>query len=102
MRYCDMISSASCFSSGVKSMMLSSFSPSGFSGAGCVGNGWVWASFSPGTIDCGTGRSSIGHTGSPVTRLKAKVKPCLVVWTSIGICWPSTVASTRIGTLAIS
>ena len=28
--------------------------------------------------DFGTGRSSIGQIGSPVSRLKTKTKPCLV------------------------
>ena len=39
-------------------------------GAGLVGNGCVFAVCSPGTVDCGTGRSSIGHTGLPVARSK--------------------------------
>ena len=97
-----MISIASCLSSGVRSMTSSSVRPSGFSGAGQVGNGCVGASCSPGTMDDGTSRSSIGHTGSPVSRLKAKVMPCFVVWMAIGTSCPSTVTSTRIGTLGRS
>ena len=37
-------------------------------GGGFVGNGCVGDVCSPGTVDCGTGRSSIGHTGLPVAR----------------------------------
>ena len=35
--------------------------------------GWVGESCSPGTIDAGVGRSSIGQTGSPVSRLSTKI-----------------------------
>ena len=101
-RYWLMISSASCLSSGVKSITFSSESPSFSSGAGFVGKGCVGESLSPGTNDCVTGRSSIGQTGSPVTRLKVKVIPCLVVWMTIGTSFPSTVTSARIGTLGRS
>src|SRR5262245_1690292 len=38
-------------------------------GAGFVGNGCVGQDCSPGTVLCGTGRSSIGQSGSTVTRL---------------------------------
>ena len=37
-------------------------------GGGLVGNGGVGDVFSPGTVVCGTGRSSIGYTGWPVRR----------------------------------
>ena len=47
--------------------------------AACVGNGCVGAARSPGTSDGGTGRSSIGQTGSPVTRSNVYTKPCLVI-----------------------
>jgi hypothetical protein len=47
-------------------------------GSGQVGNGWVGEACSPGTSEAGTGRSSIGQTGSPVRRSKANTKPCLV------------------------
>src|SRR5688572_23777986 len=54
--------------SGVKSARSFAFEPwysngAGFDGIGCVGD-----AFSPGTSDGGTGFSSIGHTGLPVTR----------------------------------
>ena len=62
-----MIRSASARSSGVKSISMSSEMPCHSNGAGLVGNGWVAEVTSPGTVDCGTGRSSIGHqTRSPV------------------------------------
>ena len=39
-------------------------------GAGLVGHGCVGHAFSPGISLFGTGRSSIGHSGLPVTRSK--------------------------------
>ena len=45
----------------------------GFVGTGCVGQ-----DCSPGTSLLGTGRSSIGHSGSPVTRSNTNTKPDLV------------------------
>ncbi len=62
--------SASCLNSGVKSTTSSFVSPCRSNGAGFVGIGCVGELFSPGTVDFGTGRSSIGHTGLPVTRSK--------------------------------
>src|SRR6187549_3114026 len=41
----------------------------GAKAGGLVGNGCVGHECSPGTSLCGTGRSSIGQIGSPVTRL---------------------------------
>ena len=64
------ISSASARSSGVKSMRSSGVIPCRSNGAGLVGNGCVGEYHSPGTFPWGTGRSSIGQTGSPVTRSK--------------------------------
>src|SRR6266851_690344 len=49
-------------------------------GGGLVGNGCVGEYHSPGTSPFGTGRSSIGQIGSPVTRLKTYKKACLVGW----------------------
>ncbi len=49
--------------------------------------------FSPGTFVCGTGRSSIGHTGLPVTRSNTQVKPVLVIWATALIGLPSTLIS---------
>ena len=46
-------------------------------GGGLVGKGCVGQDCSPGTSLCGTGRSSIGQSGSPVTRSKTYRKPVL-------------------------
>src|SRR4051812_35698204 len=46
-------------------------------GGGLVGKGCVAAACSPGTFEGGTGRSSIGKTGLPVSRSKRKTKPVL-------------------------
>ena len=65
-----MIRSASARSSGVKSITSSRAKPCRSNGGGFVGNGCVGEYHSPGTLPCGTGRSSIGQTGSPVIRSK--------------------------------
>ncbi len=53
---------------------------------------------SPGmSVSVGTGRSSMGHTGSPVTRSKTYRNPCLLTWASALIGRPSTSMSTRLG-----
>ena len=44
---------------------------------GLVGNGCVGLAFSPGMSLAGTARSSIGHTGCPVTRSNTYRNPCL-------------------------
>src|SRR5688572_19267796 len=46
-------------------------------GGTTVGNGCVGHDCSPGMSVCGTGRSSIGQMGAPVTRLKTYRKPVL-------------------------
>jgi hypothetical protein len=65
--------------------------------AGRTGNGCTGDACSPGTGDGGTGRSSIGWTGSPVTRLKVKPIACFVICTSAGTCCPFTFRSTSMG-----
>ena len=50
----------------------------GDSGLGATGKGWVGDSDSPGAPPCGTGRSSTGITGAPVSRARVKIRPCLV------------------------
>ncbi len=70
MRYWWAISRACLRSSGVKSMRSFSVIPWISKAAGLVGNGWVGQVFSSGASDCGTLRSSMGQTGSPVSRLK--------------------------------
>ena len=47
-------------------------------GAGIKGMGWVGQVCSPGKSDFGTGTSFISNSGSPVSRLKRKTKPCFV------------------------
>ena len=56
----------------------------GNDGIGCVGQ-----AFSPGISLAGKGFSSIGNTGSPVSRLKTKTKPCLVATATASIFFPS-------------
>ena len=68
--YCETIFSASAFSSGVKSMTSDSRKPWRSNGGGLVGKGCVGEYHSLGTAPFSTGRSSIGHTGSPVRRSK--------------------------------
>src|SRR5436190_1627406 len=90
-------SRAACFNSGVKSIKSLSDTPcrsnaGGFDGIGCVGD-----DRSPGTVDCGTGFSSIGHTGAPLRRSSTYVKPCLLTCASALIGLPLTLMSTRIG-----
>ncbi len=55
---------------------------------GLVGKGWVGELHSPGTSDCGTGRSSMGHIGSPVTRSKTNRKPNLVACATTSTFFP--------------
>src|SRR5436190_23845599 len=95
--YCEAIWMASARSAGVKSIRSSRLVPWRSNGAGLVGNGWVGEVLSPGTSDCGTGRSTIGQTGSPVTRSNTKVSACLVTCATALIGLPFTVTSTSIG-----
>ena len=53
--------------------------------------------FSPGAVEGGTGRSSIGHTGLPVTRSKTNVKPVFVICATALIGLPSTLISHSTG-----
>ena len=71
-------------------------------GAGLVGNGWVLESFSPGTSDPGTSRSSMGQMGSPVTRLNVYTNDCLVAWATMGTVLPSMVTSSSTGAVGVS
>ena len=60
---------ASAWISGVRSFASSSVTPCRAKAGGLVGNGCVGYSTSPGTsVAVSTARSSMGHTGSPVTR----------------------------------
>src|SRR6185503_2279911 len=69
---------ASFSASGMKGLMSFSVKDCRANAGGFVGNGCVGEENSPGTSDCGTLRSSMGQSGSPVLRLKTKRKPCLV------------------------
>ena len=69
---------------------------------GLVGNGCVGDVRSPGTVDCATGRSSIGQTGSPVARSNTYVNACLLTMATALIGRPSTLMSTRFGVEAKS
>ena len=60
--------SASALISGVQSLTSLSRMPCMSYAAGLVGYGCVGEYHSVGTLPRGTGRSSIGHTGCPVTR----------------------------------
>src|SRR6266567_6834743 len=57
-------------------------------GGGRVGIGWVGHACSPGISLGGTGRSSIGQRGLPVTRSKTYRKPCCVAWATASIRLP--------------
>ena len=58
--------SACVRSSGVKSTTSGSCRPCRSNAGNTVGNGCVFDASSPGAVDAGTGRSSMGHTGAPV------------------------------------
>ena len=49
------------------------------------------------SVSVGTGRSSMGQTGSPVARSKTNVKPCLVICATALMGLPSTAMSMRFG-----
>ena len=81
-RYFFSSSCAAAFNSGVRSNASSSVTPCSVNAGGLVGNGCVGHACSPSTSLAGTGRSSIGQTGLPVTRSKTKANPCLVSCTT--------------------
>src|SRR5262249_6631105 len=91
------MANASDFSSGVKSITSSSDTPNRSKRGGLVGNGCVDQAFSPGRLDWGTGRSSIGQIGFPVTRSNVKMNPCFVIWATALIGRPSTLMLMRLG-----
>ncbi len=66
-------------------------------GLGLVGNGCVGLVRSFGASDCGTGRSSIGQIGSPVSRLNTNRKACLVGCAMALMVRPFICMSNRIG-----
>jgi len=64
--------------------------------------GWVGDVFSPGTSDCGTGRSGIGQIGTPVTRSSTYAHACFVSCATTLRGFPSTTTSARIGAAGMS
>ena len=72
------------------------------SGGGRTGKGCVGADSSPGTRLAGTARSSIGKSGSPVSRFSTKSIPILVPWITAGIRFPSRAISLSVGWEATS
>src|SRR5215475_389645 len=100
--YREAILSASARNSGVKSIKSSIDEPCRSYAPGFVGNGCVALVFSPGTVDCSTGRSTIGQIGLPVTRSKTYRNACFVGCATALIVWPLTVISARIGAHGIS
>src|SRR5262245_36288351 len=83
--------------SGVKSISSSIVTACRAYAGGLVGNGCVGEYHSPGTSPFGTGRSSIGHTGCPVTRSKTYRKASLDGTATALIGLPLTTMSARIG-----
>src|SRR6476646_673963 len=83
--------------SGVKSIRSSTVTCWRAYAAGLVGNGCVGEYHSPGTDPFGTGRSSIGHTGWPVTRSNTYRNASLLGTATALIARPLTVMSARIG-----
>ena len=70
-RWLRTASTASSRIAGVKSTSCSMDEPWSSKGGGFVGNGCVGESTSPGrSVSVSTARSSMGQTGSPVTRSK--------------------------------
>jgi hypothetical protein len=83
-------------------MRSSSVIPCSSNAAGFVTCGCVGQARSLGESDAGTGRSSIGHTGCPVSRLKTYAQPCFVASITMGTRRPSTVTSTTVGAFGLS
>src|SRR5262249_46104614 len=88
---------ASARSSGVKSIRSSVETAVRSYAGGLVGNGCVGEYHSPGTSPFATGRSSIGQTGSPVTRSKTYKNASLLGSATALIGRPSTTISARMG-----
>ena len=82
---------------GVKSIRSSSLTPCSSNGGGQVGNGCVGDACSPSKSLFGTGRSSMGHSGVPVTRSKTYRKPTLLTCTTARTGLPFWIRSTTTG-----
>src|SRR5262245_21967624 len=102
-RYFETSFTASARSSGVKSIKSSiDGTPATPYAAGFVGNGCVGEYHSPGTSPFGTGRSSIGQIGTPVTRSNVYRISFFVGCATTLIVRPLTVTSMSIGAQGIS
>src|SRR5580658_10353672 len=102
-RYFETICKASARSSGVKSIRSARDGIAARPyGGGLVGKGCVGEYHSPGTVPFSTGFSTIGHTGSPVTRSNTYSTAILLVTITALIFLPFTVISASTGAAAIS
>src|SRR5579863_1209932 len=81
----------------VKSINTSGVTPLRAYAGGAVGNGCVGEYHSPGTVPFSTGRSSMGHTGLPVSRFSTYRNACLLGCATTGVRLPLTWTSARIG-----
>src|SRR4029079_15034325 len=95
--YCAIAFIACSRISGVKSIRSSGVTAWRAYAGGLVGNGWVGEYHSPGTLPLGTGRSSIGQIGWPVTRSKTYRNASLVGNATALIVFPFTLMFARIG-----
>src|SRR5580658_3953962 len=68
---------------------------------GLVGKGCVGELHSPGTSDCGTGRSSIGHRGLPVSRSNTYRNPNVVGCATTSTFLPSCFTVSSLGAVEI-
>ena len=74
----------------------------GASGRGAIGKGWVGESTSPGAPFCGTGRSTTGITGRPVSRSSVNKSPCLVGCSTAGSLRPCQATMPSVGWAGLS
>ena len=98
----DLLSKANCVAV-VPNLIKGAFIVGGKRGVGVIacrgaeGKGWVGEVISPGTSVCGTGRSSIGKSDSPVRRSNTNRIPILVACTSAGTSSPPRRSVTNVG-----
>ena len=96
-RYIFTSSRALLRNSGVKSISSSTVIACRAYAGGFVGNGCVGEYHSPGTSPCGAARSSIGHTGWPVTRSNTYRNDSLLGNATALIAFPFTTISASSG-----
>ncbi len=85
------------FESGVTVVSCSRVIDCRTSGGGRVGIGCVGDAASPGTVLAGTGRSSTGKRGWPVTRSSTNTNPLLLTWATAATSRPSLRTVTSVG-----